>query len=361
MAEPRQLRLWAQGDAHVGRDLGMGRKSLSDALEQSESGGEDGGPPFEWDFAVNVGDYCGFRDLPSDEEGEEIIKQFSVLKNHKREQIYSISGNHDRNAPYQPDGYWFQKWIDPMGENTEFSRVDAAQYPYPVDGTWERYKFQAGNILFLMMSDVNEKSQPKGRGELEGNPGGVVTQETFEWWKDQVAANKDKIIITAHHYVLKETTFASGLWEGMRKDRDGNWEQDYHRYIEEGSPSGASFLCWVGGKYDEGLFESFLEEHPNAVDMWFGGHTHSNPDDHKGGRGCFERKYGNTMFMNICALTRYMVPEHAIPHSWLLTFTEGSDEVRAQCYMHTSEYKPQGWYEEAERTIKLSTAFSFEG
>ena len=33
-----------------------------------------------------------------------------------------------------------------------------------------------------MMSDVNELTQAKGRGELGGNPGGVVHEETFNWW-----------------------------------------------------------------------------------------------------------------------------------------------------------------------------------
>ena len=79
MDEPKTLKLWAQGDAHVGRDLEFGRTSLSDALLQSEQGGDLGGPPFAWDLAVNVGDYCGFRSLPVDEEGAEIIKQSFVF------------------------------------------------------------------------------------------------------------------------------------------------------------------------------------------------------------------------------------------------------------------------------------------
>ena len=49
MDEPKTLKLWAQGDAHVGRDLEFGRASLSDALLQSEQGGDLGGPPFAWD------------------------------------------------------------------------------------------------------------------------------------------------------------------------------------------------------------------------------------------------------------------------------------------------------------------------
>ena len=43
--------------------------------------------------------------------------------------------------------------------------------------------------------------------------------------------------------------------------------------------------------------------------------------------------------------------------SRLLTFTEGSDEVCVQCYLHTSDYAPQGWYTPAERTLRLAGAF----
>ena len=41
--------------------------------------------------------------------------------------------------------------------------------------------------------------------------------------------------------------------------------------------------------------------------------------------------------------------------SRLLTFR--GDEVRVQCYLHTSQYAPQGWYAKAERRLKLPTPF----
>ena len=354
MAEKRTLSVWAQGDAHVGRDKEHGRDSLAEALMQSECGDGSGAPPFHWDFAINVGDYCGDVGTPTDEEGEEVCRQFSVLKKHRREHIYSVCGNHDRDGLKSPEGAWFRKWIDPMGENTAYSGVDAARYPYPVTGTWSHYAFEVGNIVFLMMSDVNERSRSRGRGELGGNPGGVVTAETFQWWSEQVARNRDRIVISVHHYMLKETTLGSGLWEGMKKDEKGNWIQDYHGYFEEGTPSAASFLCWVGGEFDAGKFETYLEDNRGAVDLWLGGHTHDNPDGRKGGKGCVETGYGGTTFMNVCPLTRYMVPNRAMPHSWLLLFTEGSDELVARCYMHTDEYRARGWYDEAERKIRLS-------
>jgi hypothetical protein len=43
--------------------------------------------------------------------------------------------------------------------------------------------------------------------------------------------------------------------------------------------------------------------------------------------------------------------------SRLFTFTEGSTKVRVQCYLHTDQYAPQGWYDKAERTIELSRAW----
>jgi hypothetical protein len=348
------------GDPHVGRDLHFGRESLADALRQSESGGDDGGPPFDWDIAVCVGDYSGEHGVPRDPEGEEIVRQFGVLKNHRREQIYSVCGNHDRSGKDEPDGWWFRKWIDPMGENTAHSGIDSDRYPYPVDGTWERYSFRVGNAVFLMMSDVNEAAQDVGRGPLGGNPSGVVTRETFEWWRDAVARHEDDIVVCAHHYVLKDTTVASGDWEGMKKKKNGEWGRGYHRYFEQGTPVGASYLYWVGGEQDSGAFESHLTENPGAVDIWFGGHTHTNPDDTHGGKSHIERRWGTT-FMNVCPLTRYMVDHHAMPHSRLLTFTDGSDAVRVQCYMHTSEYRPQGWYAEKEATIHLSRPFRIDG
>ncbi|MGY8822804.1 MAG: hypothetical protein ACKVJG_02540 [Candidatus Latescibacterota bacterium] len=53
--------LWAFGDAHVGTDLKRGRHSLSESLRTSEQGGDRGGPPFDWDIAVDIGDMSGDR------------------------------------------------------------------------------------------------------------------------------------------------------------------------------------------------------------------------------------------------------------------------------------------------------------
>jgi hypothetical protein len=65
-----------------------------------------------------------------------------------------------------------------------------------------------------------------------------------------------------------------------------------------------------------------------------------------------------TTFLNASGLTDFHGPrQNQVPRSWLLTFTEGSDEVTAQCYLHTSEYAPQGWYPKVSRVIKLARPF----
>ncbi len=240
----KTLRIWAFGDAHVGTDQRHGRDSLVEAIRQSESGGTEGGPPFAWDFAIDVGDMSGAHGVPQDEEGEELIRQFQSLTHHKREDIYNVCGNHDRSGLDELDAWWWQKWVDPLGQHTQFSGVHDGRRPYAIEGTWERYAFRVGNILFLMMSDRNEPSQKVGRGTLGGNPGGVVSGETFAWWQQMVEDNPQSLILSVHHYVLKDTTVASGEWEGVRKDAQGNEKPGYHGYFEQGTPQGASYLYW---------------------------------------------------------------------------------------------------------------------
>jgi len=351
----RQFRIWATSDAHVGTDMRHHkRESLADAIRQSERG--DGSNPFEWDIALHLGDSSGNQGSPKDDEGELVAGQFAAARQHVREQFYNLAGNHDATNADEKTQWWFRKWLDPTGENTKFSGVDAKNRPYPVEGTWERYSFRVGNLLFAMMSDRNDMGPPVGRGERGGYPAGAVTGETFTWWKDLVESNTDSIIISAHHHMLKETTVASGEWEGFVRNDEGVWKPNYHGYFSQGGPKGASYLYWVDSKPDSQAFETYLAQHNGAIDLWLGGHTHTNPDDRMGGRAHIEQKW-RVNFANISALTRCHGHRHSTPMSRLFTFTEGSRQVRVQCYLHTSQYRPQGWYENAERVLKLSKPF----
>ena len=348
-----EFRLWASGCCHVGTDLRVsGRESLAEAIRQAEDGGEEGGLPFDWDIAVHLGDFSGNQEPPDDEEGAEVVRQFGASTKHPREDFYCIVGNHDASGVDELCQWWFRKWVDPTGEHTEHSGVDPSRRPYPVEGEWDRYSFRVGDILFLMMGDRNDGGPPVGRGKRGGYPAGAVTGETFEWWKQMVEQNQDCVIISTHHHMLKETTIASGPYEGFVKDENGQWKGKYHGYFPDGGPEGASYLYFVDGKPDAQAFEGYLAEHPGAIDLWLGGHTHTHPDDREGGRSHIETKWG-VNFINVCALTRHHANKTTVPLSRLLTFTKGSKEVRVQCYLHTADCAPQGWYPPAERTITI--------
>ena len=84
--------------------------------------------------------------------------------------------------------------------------------------------------------------------------------------------------------------------------------------------------------------------------------THTHPDDTYGDRSHIETKWGAT-FVNVAALSRHHGHKN-ISMSRLLTFEEGSDAVNIKCYMHMSDYAPQGWYDRAERTVRLNMPFS---
>jgi len=364
-AADRTFRLWATGCPHVGNDIRRGpgrqpRESLADAIRQSES---DTG--FDWDAALCVGDFSGHQGIPPDSEGREVVRQLAALTRHSREQFYCLGGNHDAS----PGNEWFRRWVDPTGENTKDSSVAPARRPFAVDGTWERYCFRVGNLLFAMMSDRNDYAPPVGRiadGKgLGGRPPGAVTTETFAWWKQLVEQNPDAIIVSAHHHMLKETTATSGPWEGFRRDPKTNrWRGHTHGYFPDDGEhnQGAGYLYWlvdetrtpVDARPDAQSFEKHLAANPGAIDLWIGGHSHMLPNAVVGDRTHLERKW-EVNFLNCCALTKYHGGR--APMSRLLTFVDGSDRVRVQCYLHTSTFAPQGWYPKAERTLQLSTAF----
>lgn len=362
----KTFKVWVFSDPHVGTDIEKGYESLAEAIRQSESGrtGHNSSPAFDWNIAICLGDFAGGFKAPVDSEGEEVVRQFGALKYHRREHIYSVAGNHDATTHDEQTQWWFRKWIDPMGGNTGHSKVDARHRPYPVTGTWERYFFRVGNVLFLLMSDRNDLPPPVGRGSIDDTvnrgayPAGAVTGETFNWWKGLVESNPDSIIVSAHHHMLKETTSASGEWGGFTDRNDGSKRPLYHGHNASGAPVGASYLYFLDDKPDAQAFERYLDKNNGAIDLWLGGHTHLSAGRTTDGRGYLERKWGVT-FINVAALSKYHNPLIVAPSSRLLTFTEDSDKLRVQYYLHTNDYYYPGWHEEFEEIVFLSKPFKF--
>ncbi|MDP6115751.1 MAG: LamG domain-containing protein [Planctomycetota bacterium] len=363
-APPRLFRVWATSCAHVPADIRRGRESLAKAIRQSE-GLEKRAPAFDWDIMIDAGDLSAHQTPPGDKDGRELIRQYRAMTKHRREQIYNVPGNHD--APYYDHGpgSWFSKWGDPLGENTTVSGVDPKRRPFPVEGTWERYRFLAGNILFLMLADRNDAPTPVGRGHSRernsgGYPPGAVTRETFKWWKQQVLDNQDKIIVTMHHNALRDTTVGSGNGEGHPRyhGSSGGAEGSSYLYfiIEKDDP--ADFQYTKDAHVFEDFLDSFHKQHGRgAIDLWIAGHTHvKGPDDDWGGKTITEIKWG-VNFLQVAALTRFHGGSH--PLSRLLTFKDKSDQIKADVYLHEPSYKgnPVGWYAAASKILSLRRKF----
>jgi len=360
---PRAFRVWAASCAHVPADIRRGRESLAKVIRQSE-GRIEGAPAFDWDIMIDAGDLSAHQTPPGDKDGKELIRQYRAMTKHRREQIYNVPGNHD--APYYDHGpgSWIRKWGDPLGENTEFSGVDPKRRPFPVEGAWERYKFQAGNMLFLMLADRNDAPTPVGRGHSRdgrsgGYPPGAVTRDTFNWWKRQVLENQDKIIVTMHHHALRDTTVASGKGEGHPRyhGSTGGGEGSSYLYfiIENDDPENFEYTA------DAHVFEDFLDEFHQqhgrgAIDLWIGGHTHvKDPEDNWGDKTISERKWG-VGFLQVAALTKHH--GGSIPLSRLLSFTDGSDRFTAEVYLHEKwEENPVGIYRPSTVTWPLRRRF----
>jgi hypothetical protein len=206
-----------------------------------------------------------------------------VLERHRREQIYDLSGNHDRSGLDEPQAWWWRKWLDPTGEHTEFSGVDCEQATLS-DRRNLGALFVPGRQPAVPDDERHQRTDAESRSrDARRKSGGAVSGETFRWWQHRsrrIALRSSSPRVTI---LLKDTTVASGEWEGMRRDENGCWKSWYHGYYPQGTPQGASFLYWVDSKADSGAFEKVLAATPSATAIWLGAHTHTTPDDTFGG------------------------------------------------------------------------------
>ena len=125
------FQVWVAACSHVYSDLKHGRRSLAEAIEHSESGGTEGGSPFEWDIMLHLGDISVTQAPPTDADGPPAVEQLCAGKKHRREQIYCLLGNHDASGPGEETQWWFRKWIDPLAQNTAHSTVQPERRPFP--------------------------------------------------------------------------------------------------------------------------------------------------------------------------------------------------------------------------------------
>lgn len=347
------FKIWVFGCSHIGNDIRFGRHTLKKACRDAEEYG--------FDIAVNLGDVCGKQGLPEVSEGQLWVSELeSGLKNHLPSDIYSVCGNHDRtDGAGLASGDWFRQWVDPMGENPAISgvRSEMRRARLIPEGDWYAYKIVRGNVVMLFLSDVNRPMTPK-RGELGGDPAGVVTSAQYQWWKDQCALHRGNgVVITFSHYLPKNTTAATGEYEGGYIDGNGNYQPLYHGPGYSGGQH-SSYLAYVDEVPGRPFIEH-LEQHPGDCALWFGAHNHVRSGKEVGGKGHVETLHGCT-FIQTGHLTKYhhSRANESTPKSRFLTLEEGSDTVRMDAYFHTNDVIPKG-PNPNHRTLVLPRAVHF--
>jgi predicted phosphodiesterase len=169
------------------------------------------------------------------------------------------------------------------------------------------YSVRIGNIIILCLSDENKKAETE------------ISDQAFEWWKNMVIDNQDKIIITmSHGFVRKSWLF--GAIVPSRNIRDS------------------------------GRFEEILKKY--KVDIWISGHTHLSHS--LKGSLRIANKLNNTVFINVSAIRggRFMDVE-----SFLLFFKQNSDTVIIRSRNH-EQNKFQNYY---KTNFNLSHKFQWDG
>jgi Icc-related predicted phosphoesterase len=229
------------------------------------------------DFAIIAGDIVD-RANEIDFDWYLSTKELSYVK-----EWYEIAGNHDVK---RDNGVLYKKKI-----NEKFN-----------------YSITKGNILFIFMSDELTSSETD------------ISDETFNWWRDLVINNQDKIIVTVTHAPLEgsEIPFSS-----------------FSRRQIKGSKR----------------FTDILKKY--KVDIWLSGHVHLPqwfPNDI-----VEKNKYNGTMFINVAGIrTEALGLKQS--ESRILTFICGSDIVFLQSRNHTEK----GYNKDLEAGFKVSKEFKCE-
>ena len=167
------------------------------------------------------------------------------------------------------------------------------------------YSFIKGNILFIFMSDSE-------RGKAT-----EISDETFNWWKDLVINNQDKIFVVTTHAPLED----SGIPFSSFHDRQ---------------------------VVDSERFTQVLKEY--NVDLWLSGHLHI---PHGVMNNIVEKdKYNGTIFVHISSIRpEFMGLKES--ESRVITFSCGSDKVLIQSRNHEEgKFQPN-----QDRVFKLSKKY----
>jgi len=182
------------------------------------------------------------------------------------------------------DNSYISEWYEIIGNHdlkTDMGKLFREKLREEVN-----YSLLKGNILFIFMSD-SERGKPT-----------EISDDVFNWWKELVVNNQDKIIVVTTHAALKD----SGIPFSSFRDRQ---------------------------IIDSERFTQVLKEY--RVDLWLSGHLHL---PHAIMNNIVEQdKLGGTIFVHISSI-RPEIMGLKESESRVLTFVCGSDKALIRARNH---------------------------
>jgi hypothetical protein len=202
---------------------------------------------------------------------------------------------------------YIKEWYEIMG-NHDLNPDDGKLYRKKIREDFH-YAIQKGNILFIFMSDEVKSSATD------------ISDVTFDWWRDLVVNNQDKIIVTVTHAPLEGSKIPFSTLS--------------RRQIT-----------------DSKRFTDVLKKY--RVDIWLSAHLHVPewfPNDINR-----VKKYNGTVFINVAGIrTEALGLKQS--ESRIITFVCGSDKVLVGSRNHTQE----AYNNDLDVVFNLSKEYKCEG
>ncbi|MCU0848032.1 MAG: metallophosphoesterase [Spirochaetes bacterium] len=194
--------------------------------------------------------------------------------------------------------YWFELAGNHDAENIQrYSAITKKPLHYSVS---------IGNLLIIFMSDEKMTHETD------------IPDDVFNWWKRLVEKNRDKILVTVTHGVLKGNGTPASLFSEM---------------------------CIAGSDRFTGVLQKF------PVDIWIHGHTHY-PFFLKG--RIFDGAINGVIFLDISSIrSKLFFPST----SYLIEFREGSGRVLVIPRVHFLK----SWFAGTGSIYEMKKNFSWKG
>jgi hypothetical protein len=370
--------VWMIGDPHLGTDLANpagngGPFNGVDTAINNFCCGQSGGERLLWDIGICVGDITGIyfeyitgelsdeTDGPYSGKGAGYVWREtwndSGIDIHN---IYTVAGNHDGGDTLQQveSNQYIDLYIDPWGDNTDFSGIDNNSRPYPVTKHRKDIgEFSIGSIKFVLIHDRNDAKYPAGKSTVNnGHPAGTYTVQAINIFDSILVNSPQQTIFGVAHHLLEGTAAYSGFGEEQTAViNNGNGLHGNHGPLDSLRGSYAAIVWDESMDFDDpDAYKTYdgvnLDGDPitppeigfkqslnKQIDKhyWMAGHTHPwvTAFDTYNGRQMVYEKEKNYTVVNCGALTEYHgQTEHQ--YSRVLHFYEGEKKFRMQTYTH---------------------------